>query len=153
MTIDLNADLGEGAAHDLDLLDLVTSANVACGAHAGSFSLMRETCEAARDRDVAIGAHPGYPDPEGFGRRDLELSAVELRFTLDEQLQRIDQAARMQRTRVRYCKPHGALYHRASVDRGVAETLCAAVREHDPTMPILGPPGSVLLGVAAELGI
>jgi UPF0271 protein len=153
MTIDLNADLGEGAAHDLELLDLVTSANVACGAHAGNFLLMRQTCEAARDRDVVVGAHPGYPDRDGFGRRELDMPALELRFTLDEQLQRLDEAARLSRTRVRYCKPHGALYHRATVDRGCAETLCAAVRAHDPGMLILGPPGSVLLGVAEEVGL
>jgi len=153
MTIDLNADLGEGAPHDLDLLDLVTSANIACGGHAGDFATMRLVCEAALDRDVVVGAHPGYPDREGFGRRELGLSAIDLRFTLDEQLQRLDDAARLARTRVRYCKPHGALYHRASVDRACAEVVCAAVREHDPGMLILGPPGSVLIGVATESGL
>jgi UPF0271 protein len=147
-SIDLNADLGEGSGHDEALLDAVTSANVACGGHAGDAGTMRATCTAALARGVAIGAHPSYPDREGFGRTVIELEPQALYDSLHAQILELMAIAAEVGTRVSYVKPHGALYHRSSMDRTTAEVVCSAAGEADPNLKILGSPGSKLLAVA-----
>ena len=124
MVVDLNADVGEGFADDERLLDVVTSANVACGFHAGSAETMRMVCAAAAERGVAIGAHPSYRDREGFGRRALDVPAESLRDDVAEQLATLRARSRAEEGAcVTYVKPHGALYTRAIADGEVARAI------------------------------
>jgi 5-oxoprolinase (ATP-hydrolysing) subunit A len=160
ITIDLNADVGEsyGAwtmGDDASLLPLVTSANVACGAHAGDPTVMARTVALARRLGVSVGAHPGYPDRDGFGRRDLPMTAEELRASLLAQLGALDAIARSVGATLRHVKPHGALYSRAAVDTEFAEIIAWAVREVSPSLILVGLAGSALLtaGTAAGLAV
>jgi len=157
VTVDLNADLGEAygswsMGDDEALLDVVTSANVACGFHAGDPATMLRTCRAAASRGVTVGAHPSYPDLVGFGRRHLELSAEELVAATVYQLGALDACCRAAGTRLAYVKPHGALYHDVSRDSTLARAFVLGVVEVAP-LAVLGPAGSELLKAAAELGL
>jgi UPF0271 protein len=156
--MDLNADLGEGfgvwrLGDDEALLDLLTSANVACGFHAGDPSTMRRVCALAVARGVAIGAQVGYRDLAGFGRRRIEYDPDELRDDVLYQLAALDGFARVAGDQVRYVKPHGALYNAAVTDEAQAGAVVAAVREYDATLPVLGLPGSALLRLASAAGL
>ncbi len=156
--MDLNADLGEGfgawrLGDDDALLDVVSSANVACGFHAGDPATMRRVCLAAAQQDVAVGAQVGYRDLAGFGRRRIDYDPDELRDDLLYQLGALDGFCRVAGTRVRYVKPHGALYNTAAVDAGQAAAVVAAVGDYDPTLPVLCQPGSVLFRTAADAGL
>jgi 5-oxoprolinase (ATP-hydrolysing) subunit A len=156
--IDLNADLGEGFGryrlpHEDALLDLVTSANVACGFHAGDPVVMRETVAAASRRGVAVGAHPGYPDLAGFGRRDLSATPAEIIAIVIYQIGALAAVCRAEGTRLRYVKPHGALYNRAARDRAAAEAIAEAVRSTDPSLILLGLAGSELVHAARDAGL
>jgi UPF0271 protein len=147
--IDLNSDLGEsfGAwrlGDDEAMFGLVSSANVACGFHAGDPMTMLASARLAARHGVALGAHPGYRDLAGFGRRALDTSPAEIAAELLVQLGALDGAARGAGTRVRYVKAHGALYHRLSVDDAAAHAFTEAVAAFDPSLPVLGPPGSAL---------
>lgn len=173
--IDLNCDLGEArrgtprwsaslaagaGAHpeDAALLEVVTSANVACGFHAGNRPTMAATASAAAERGVALGAHPSYRDSANFGRRELELSRDAVADLVHFQLVELDMAARRRGTRVRYVKPHGALYNRIVRDEDQAAGVVDAVLRYaddageDP-LPVLGLPGSAVLAVAAAAGV
>ena len=156
--IDLNADVGHDfgiwkLGDDEALLGIVTSANVACGFHAGDPSTMRRICREAADRTVAIGAKVAYPDLAGFGRRFVDIDPRELRDAVLYQLGALDGFAQVAGTGVQYVKPHGALYH-ACIDRPEqAEAVVEAAHEYDPAMAVLGPPGSPLLAVADALGM
>jgi 5-oxoprolinase (ATP-hydrolysing) subunit A len=143
--IDLNADVGEGVEGDVDLLAFVTSANVACGFHAGDASTMRAVCVEAAERGVSIGAHVGYRDREGFGRRALDVPAATVEAETVEQIRALQEAG----GRVAYVKPHGALYHRASVDEECAAAIVSAV----DGLPLLAAPGSALLAQARAAGV
>jgi 5-oxoprolinase (ATP-hydrolysing) subunit A len=152
--MDLNADLGEGfgiwrLGDDHALLDLVTSANVACGFHGGDASTMRRVCAAAAERGVAIGAQVGYRDLAGFGRRHIAYDFAELRDEVTYQLGALEAFCRLSHTRVRYLKPHGALYHAVIAHEGQARAVVQAVLAYGG-LPVLGPPGSLLLTLAAE---
>ena len=149
--IDLNADLGEDGPADADLLDLVTSASIACGFHAGSPASMVATARAAATRGVAIGAHPSYDDREGFGRRPVEADPDELFAVVLYQVGAMAAAASAAGAALRYVKPHGALYNRASVDPAVAEPVVRAVAEAG--IPLLCPPMSRLEEVARDRGV
>ncbi|XVV17892.1 LamB/YcsF family protein [Actinoplanes sp. CA-131856] len=149
--MDLNADLGEGFGRwrlgdDEALLDIVTSANVACGFHAGDPSTMRRVCEAATAKGVAIGAQVGYRDLAGFGRRRIEYEPDELRDDIMYQIGALSAFGR-----VAYVKPHGALYNVAAVDEVQAGAVVAAVREY--ALPVLCQPGSTLARLAAAEGL
>lgn len=153
--IDLNADLGEGfgvwrLGDDDALLDVVTSANVACGFHAGDPATMARVCEGAAARGVAIGAQVGYHDLAGFGRRRIEVAHDELVADVLYQLGALDAFARVAGSRVRYVKPHGALYNVAADDRDHAWAVAEAVAAFDSTLAMLGLPGSQLEAAAAE---
>lgn len=173
--IDLNCDLGEArrgtprwsaslapdAGPDPDdaaLLDVVTSANVACGFHAGNRPTMNATVVAAAERGVAVGAHPSYRDPANFGRVEQDLDREEVAQIVAFQLVELDMAARRHGSRVRYVKPHGALYNRIVHDReqaaGVVDAILAyaAVADEEP-LPILGLPGAIVLTEAASAGV
>jgi 5-oxoprolinase (ATP-hydrolysing) subunit A len=156
--VDLNADLGEGfgawrLGDDEALLDIVTSANVACGFHAGDPSTMRRVCAAAAERGVAVGAQVGYRDLAGFGRRRIDYDPDELRDDLLYQIGALDAFARLAGSRVSYVKPHGALYNTAVRDEGQAGAVVAAVAAFDRSLPVLGLPGSALLRLADGAGL
>lgn len=156
--IDINADLGEGfgvweLGDDLALLDVITSANVACGFHAGDPLIMRRVCAAAVERGVTIGAQVSYRDLSGFGRREMDVAASELTAEILYQLAALDGIARTEGGRVAYVKPHGALYNRVSRDPVQARAVADAVRAYDPSLPLLTLPGSVLHDVAEGLTV
>ncbi|NUW42997.1 LamB/YcsF family protein [Nonomuraea rhodomycinica] len=158
MVIDLNADLGEGfgiwtLGDDLALLDVVTSANVACGFHAGDPVTIRRTCAAAVDRGVSIGAQVSYRDLAHFGRREMDVEPEELCAEVLYQLAAVDGIARAMGGRVSYVKPHGALYNRICRDAAQAEAVVDAVADYDPALPILTLPGSAVHAVAAAEGV
>lgn len=146
--IDLNADLGEGVTDDEGLLAVVTSANVACGFHAGDEATMRAVCVRAAVLGVAVGAQVSYADRAGFGRRDLDVAPGVLEGQVAEQVSVLSAIAAAAGSRVSYVKPHGALYNRAVHDAEQA----AAVLHGSGGLPVLGLPGSVLLDLAGELG-
>lgn len=133
--IDLNADLGEGMGGEEDILAIVTSANIACGGHAGSRRTMRETAERAGAAGVAIGAHPSYPDREGFGRRRVTMPVSALRESLAEQVGALREITAEAGHAVRYVKPHGALYHDALEDGDPAAALVDVAAAH--RLPLL----------------
>ncbi|MFD1365323.1 LamB/YcsF family protein [Actinoplanes sichuanensis] len=156
--MDLNADLGEGfgawrLGDDDALLDVVTSANVACGFHAGDPSTMASVCRRAVEKGVVIGAQVGYRDLAGFGRRRIEYAHDELRDDIVYQIGALEAFSRIAGDRVRYVKPHGALYNTAAVDELQASAVVAAVVAYDPALPVLCQPGSVLAIRAAEAGL
>ncbi|PXX65682.1 UPF0271 protein [Nocardia tenerifensis] len=149
MPLDLNSDLGEGfgpwkMGDDAAMLEIVTSANIACGFHAGDPSIMRRTCELAVAKGVSIGAHVGYRDLAGFGRREITMDPAELCDEVLYQIGSLDAFAKAAGDRVRYVKPHGALYHSASRDSALAAAVVAAMVDHDPELALLGPAGSEL---------
>jgi UPF0271 protein len=155
--LDLNADLGESfgswnMGDDPAMFPLVTSANVACGFHAGDPVTMLDSCRAAYELDVTVGAHVGYRDLAGFGRRSLDMSFDELFGDVLYQLGALDGVAHAVGASVDYVKPHGALYNRLVRDADQASAVVAAVNSYDPGLPILGLPGSELLKQAKEAG-
>ena len=156
-TIDLNADLGEGYGRwpldDRGLLDLVSSANVACGFHAGDPQVMERTVADATARGVAIGAHPGYPDLRGFGRRELGATPDEIRADVTYQRGALAAFCMAAGTRLRYVKPHGALYNRAARDEGAARAIAEAVGTVDTDLAVLTLPGSALAHAAESCGL
>jgi len=157
-TVDLNSDLGEGLGSwtmgdDDALLKLVTSANVACGYHAGDASIMRLVCARAVATDVAIGAHVGYRDLPGFGRRFIDMEPEALAADVIYQIGALDAFARIAGSRVRYVKPHGALYNAIVHHDEQAAAVVEAVTAYDRTLPVLGLPGSAWLRLAGEAGL
>jgi len=156
--MDLNADLGEGFGRwelgdDDALLEIVTSANVACGFHAGDPLTMRSVCAEAARRGVSVGAQVSYRDLAGFGRRYIAYEPAELTADVLYQLAALDGIAQAHGTRVRYVKPHGALYHAAAGDPAQAGAVAAAVRAYDPEPPVLSLPGTQLLAAAGRAGL
>src|SRR5437868_2216276 len=147
-SIDLNSDLGEsfGAwrlGDDDAMLDLVSSANIACGFHAGDPTTLLRTCRAAGERTVRIGAQVGYRDLAGFGRRFLDVAPADLTADVIYQIGALDGLAQTVDSAVAYLKPHGALYNAIVHHREQARAVVAAVVAYDPTLPVLGLPGSV----------
>jgi UPF0271 protein len=156
--VDLNSDLGEGfgiwtLGDDDALLDIVTSANVACGFHAGDPNILRRVCELAVRHDVAIGAQVSYRDLAGFGRRSMDIDAASLTNDVIYQIAALDGFSRIAGSRVRYVKPHGALYNRTVHDEHQAAAVVAALVAYDHTLPLLGLPGSALLRHAEHAGL
>jgi len=150
--LDLNADVGEGDPEtDEALLRLVTSANVACGVHAGDAHSMRATVALAVHHRVAVGAHPGFKDREGFGRRPQQLTADEIRDLLLSQLGALDAIARAEGTTLHHVKPHGALYNQAETDPVLAVAIVAAIRAFDPTLRLVGRAGSAMQEAARAI--
>jgi 5-oxoprolinase (ATP-hydrolysing) subunit A len=147
-SIDLNADLGEGFPNDQALLDLVTSASICCNEHAGSVDVIRRTLAQAAERGVVVGAHPGYRDREGFGRREQALTEETLRQLIRDQLGFIKSLADEAGLVVRFLKPHGALYNQAQREPEIARGVIASLDGESP-LPLIGQPGSLLEQMAA----
>ena len=159
-TIDLNCDIGEsyGAwrmGDDRALLDLVTSANVACGFHAGDPSIIQATVRDAAERNVAVGAHPSYPDLVGFGRRSMAMSPDDIESAVLYQIGALAAFAHASGTRLTHVKPHGALYNDAARDSALATAIASAVARFDSDLVLVGLPDSALLaaGKAAKLRV
>ncbi|NJD35552.1 MAG: LamB/YcsF family protein [Betaproteobacteria bacterium] len=156
--INLNADLGEGygpwrMGDDAAMLDIVASANIACGGHAGDPDVMRRTVRLAKERGVSIGAHPSYPDLQGFGRRAMTLSPTELECQIAFQVGALVGIAALEGAQVTHVKPHGALNNLACVDRAVADTICRAIRAIDRTLILLAPAASQLVVAGRTAGL
>jgi 5-oxoprolinase (ATP-hydrolysing) subunit A len=151
--IDLNADLGEGIGDDAALLQVVTSANVACGFHAGDPATMQSVCRLAVIHGVIVGAQVSYRDREGFGRRFINVDPDELTADVLYQLGALDAVARHCGSRISYLKPHGALYNRAVNDELHAAAVVAAVQDYDQRLPVVGLPNSRLLALADAAGL
>jgi UPF0271 protein len=157
-TIDLNSDLGEGfgvwrLGDDAALLEIVTSANAACGFHAGDPGIMRSVATGAVRHGVAVGAQVSYRDLAGFGRRRMDVAPAELTDDVLYQLGALEAFCRVAGTRVRYVKPHGALYNTCVVDEAQAASVVRAVADYDDTLAVLGLPGSALLRAAEQAGL
>lgn len=158
VSIDVNSDLGESygvwqLGDDEAMLDIVTSANVACGFHAGDPSVLRAACSQAVQRNVAIGAQVSFPDLLGFGRRHLAMSPNELRDAVLYQLGALDAFAQVGGSQIAYVKPHGALYHASATDESLAMAVVDAAAEYDPSLAVLGLPASQLLAAAERAGL
>jgi UPF0271 protein len=156
--VDLNADLGEGFGRwtlgdDDGLLDVVTSANIACGFHAGDPSIMERVCRVAVERRVTIGAQVGYRDLAGFGRRFVDVGPDDLRADVLYQIGALEAFAKIAGARVAYVKPHGALYHALFSYERQAEAVVSAISSYDGDLAVLGQPGSIFLQRAAEVGL
>lgn len=145
-TIDLNADLGEGGDQDAALMALASSVNIACGGHAGNAQTIRHTVEIALQAQVAIGAHPGYEDPENFGRKPIHLTSEQIRSLILRQLERILAV----HPSLHHIKPHGALYNQANQDKSIATTLVSAIAELQPNTILYCPPRGELTKAATQ---
>ena len=157
-SVDLNADLAEGfgiweLGDDDAMLDIVTSANLACGFHAGNPVGLARTCRAAAARDVRVGAQVGYFDLAGFGRRRIEVAPAELTADVIYQIGALQALARAAGTTLAYVKPHGALYNTIAIDQDQARAVAEAVHAADPELPVLGLAGSVFFTEARRLGL
>ena len=156
-TIDLNCDLGEsyGAYHlgmDEEIIPLISSANVACGFHAGDFNTMAKTVRLCGKSGVSIGAHPGFPDLQGFGRRNMNLSPAEVQNLITYQVGALDAFCRSAGVRLRHVKPHGALYNMAAKDPALAKAICQGIYNFNPSLVLLGLSGSEMLRQAKAIG-
>lgn len=155
MHVDLNADLAEGCGNDHALMQRISSANIACALHAGSAAEMQKALAWAKQYGVRVGAHPGYPDRENFGRTDMTLPEQELRAYLQYQLGALKALCDAAGVQTAYVKPHGALYNQAAADPVLAEIVADTVRRFNPELKLMALSGSLLLeaGQAAGLGV
>jgi len=156
--MDINSDLGESEESlangaDFELMRYITSANVACGGHAGDERTMRETVRMAQELGVAAGAHPGYPDRANFGRIESPLSIAEIEATVRDQIAALAEVAASLGVRLAHCKPHGALYHAANKSAEVAAAIGRAVLESDEQLVMVGQAGSSTLTLWKSMGL
>jgi UPF0271 protein len=158
MKIDLNCDLGESFGRytlgdDASIMPLITSANIACGFHAGDASVMQATVRLAKKHGVMIGAHPGWPDLQGFGRREMSLSSEEAEALVLYQIGALAAFAKADGMELRHVKPHGALYNQSARDRGLAEAVARAVKRFSVELALVGLAGSRSIDAARGLGL
>ena len=151
--IDLNCDMGEGYATDALIMPLISSANIACGYHAGGGELMRQTIRLALQHQVAIGAHPSFDDKEGFGRREMHLSSEEIYQIVLDQVNTIRKAAAEEGASLHHVKPHGALYNMAAKDAMVADAISRAIKAIDASLIVYGLPNSASETSAIQHGL
>jgi UPF0271 protein len=152
-SIDLNCDLGEGCPNDAELMRFISSANIACGFHAGDANTMKQTVELAIENGVALGAHPSFPDRQNFGRTNMSLPYEEVTRIVGEQISALGKICDEQGTALRHVKPHGALYNMAAKDRELAAAIASAVSGFDPDLIFVGPPNSFMISEAEALGL
>lgn len=153
MNIDLNADLGEGGDADEALLGLVSSANIACGWHAGGANAMRDCVRLAMRHGVAIGAHPSFHDPANFGRKEMHLPPDDIYAGILYQLGALSAIAQAEGVRVAHLKPHGALYNQAARDPDIAHAVISAVHDFDPSVAVFGLANSGFISIARDAGL
>lgn len=158
VSIDINSDVGEGfgacpGAPDAELFAVISSANVACGFHAGDPRTMERTVRAAKAAGVAVGAHPGFPDLVGFGRRTMRASAEEIHTDLLYQVGALAAFCQAHDVPLHHVKPHGALYNMAAVDRAMADAIVAAIHAYEPGLPLYALPESQLEAAARAAGL
>jgi UPF0271 protein len=153
LTVDLNCDMGEGCAHDSALMDYVSSVNIACGFHAGDPDTMKRTVDNALSKGVAIGAHPGYPDRENFGRTPMTLPLDDVREIVAEQINALRDVCSTAAATLHHVKPHGALYNHAATNADLARAIAEAVRDVDEELVYFGLSGSVMIDEAEKLGL
>lgn len=160
MHIDLNCDMGESfgpwkMGADAEVMPSITSANVACGAHAGDPGVMRRTIRAAKQHGVAVGAHPGFADLQGFGRREMQADPAEVEDSLIAQIGALAAMARAEAAPLRHVKAHGALYNMAARDRKLADAIARAIKAFDASLIMFGLPKSPMIdaGIAAGLRV
>ncbi|MGB9097971.1 5-oxoprolinase subunit PxpA [Erwinia sp.] len=153
MKVDLNADLGEGCANDRELLQRVSSANIACGFHAGDAQTMRQSVLWALEFGVAIGAHPGFPDRENFGRTRMQLPAETVYAQMIYQIGALQAIARSEGGKLAHVKPHGMLYNQAAQEPELAEAIARAVKAVDPTLILVGLANSESIRAGKALGL
>ncbi|HLP35681.1 5-oxoprolinase subunit PxpA [Lacibacter sp.] len=152
-SIDLNCDLGEGLTTDEQIIPLISSANIACGYHAGDVDTMKRTIELCLQYNVAIGAHPSWPDKEYFGRTEMQKTAEEIYNIVTAQLLLIAQIAKEQGVKLHHVKPHGALYNQSAKDRTISAAIAKAVYDFDSSLIMFGLSGSISLAEAVALGL
>ncbi len=156
--IDINSDMGE-LTHLFEdrtyhrLIDHVTSINLACGGHAGNTIMMTELSKLAKMKNVRIGAHPGYPDPDNLGRAVMNMDPRDLTQTILEQIRRLDEIVSAENEQLSHVKPHGALYNQAAKDRTISRSIGEAVLKFDPNLVMIGLSGSVMLHVWQDMGL
>lgn len=153
IVVDLNADLGEGCGSDAELLTLISSANIACGFHAGDAQTMRECVREALKNGVAIGAHPGFADRENFGRTAMNVSAETIYAQMLYQIGALHAITRAEGGQLRHVKPHGALYNQAAKAPALAEAIARAVHDVDPGLILVGLAGSALIRAGQRAGL
>lgn len=153
MKVDLNADLGEGCANDQALLQLVSSANIACGFHAGDAQTMRQSVRWAIEYGVAIGAHPSFPDRENFGRTAMQLPPETVYAQVVYQLGALAAIVKAEGGIMQHVKPHGMLYNQAALDPLLADAIAQAVKAVDPTLRLVGLAGSALIRAGERAGL
>lgn len=152
-TIDLNCDLGEGLSTDALIIPHITSANIACGFHAGNAETMKQTVELCMKHNVAVGAHPSWPDLKNFGRTEMQKSTEELYAIVTEQLQLLSTIAQQQGTKIHHVKPHGALYNQSAKDKLIAATIAKAVKDFNEECILFGLSGSDSISEAKNIGL
>ncbi|GGG84097.1 5-oxoprolinase subunit PxpA [Staphylococcus pragensis] len=158
MKIDLNCDLGEAFGNysfggDKDIIPLITSANVACGFHAGDENVMNDTVKIAKDNGVSIGAHPGLPDLKGFGRRNIDIAPQEVYNLMIYQLGALEGFCKAHGTTINHVKPHGALYNMGAKDKNIAHAIAQAVYDFDSSLILVGLSNSLLISEAESVGL
>jgi 5-oxoprolinase (ATP-hydrolysing) subunit A len=152
-TIDLNCDMGEGIGNDDDIMPFVSSANIACGYHAGDEDTMRKTVDSAVKNNVAIGAHPSFFDRKNFGRTEMKKAGDEIYDLVLLQLRTIDKIIKEKNAKLHHVKPHGALYNMSAKDSNIAQAIAQAVKDFDESLILFGLSGSVSISVAKEVGL
>lgn len=158
MKIDLNCDLGEAFGNysfggDKDIIPLITSANIACGFHAGDENVMNETIQLAKENNVGIGAHPGLPDLQGFGRRKMDIKPKEIYNLVVYQLGALNGFCKIHGTRINHVKPHGALYNMGAKNKEIAQAIAQAVYDFDKSLVLVGLSNTLLISEAEALGL
>ena len=153
MPVDLNCDMGEGAGNDEQIMPYITSANIACGYHAGDVETMQKTIELCLKHNVAVGAHPSFNDRTNVGRKEMQLSPFELYELIFQQLIIISEVADVFDTRIHHVKPHGALYNMAARDTAMSKAIAEAVKDFDEKLMIYGLSGSELIKQAGAIGL
>ncbi|AUW63993.1 MULTISPECIES: 5-oxoprolinase subunit PxpA [Staphylococcus] len=158
MKVDLNCDLGEAFGNysfggDKDIIPLITSANIACGFHAGDENVMNQTVNLAKENHVSIGAHPGFPDLKGFGRRKMDISPTEVYNLIVYQLGALEGFCKVHQTRINHVKPHGALYNMGAKNKAIAKAIAKAVYDFDSTIVLVGLSNSLLISEAQAIGL
>lgn len=153
LSVDLNCDMGEGAGNDEQLMPFITSANIACGYHAGDADTMAQTIRLCKQHGVAVGAHPSFPDREHFGRQERQCTPEEVYSWVQEQVQSLQRIATQHAVPLVHVKPHGALYNQAAREQRLATAIAQAVKDLDPRLVLVGLSGSFLVSEAATLGL